>query len=124
MARMCRASRLLIALLLELVIGFEAVRLHVGIARLDVVGQVDGDGRRFLALLAALFVTRESVSCSVPASAIPPPFAAELRAMVAPRSSFALTRTCTSPAANACGPTVCGFTAAVFQLTPPSVLYS
>src|SRR6202162_5130670 len=54
LARLCRASRLLIALLLELVIGFEPVRLHVGIARLDMVGQNDGDGRCLVAQLAAV----------------------------------------------------------------------
>src|ERR1700694_693190 len=54
LARMCRASRLLIALLLELVIGFEPVRLHVGIARLDMLGQNDGDGRCLVAQLAAV----------------------------------------------------------------------
>ena len=31
------------------------MRLHVGIARLDMGGQIDGDGRHFVALLAALF---------------------------------------------------------------------
>src|SRR5882724_5043714 len=55
LARVCKASRLFIGLLLELVIGIEPVRRDVGIARLDVGGQIDGDGRRFLALLAALF---------------------------------------------------------------------
>jgi hypothetical protein len=41
LARLCRASRLLITLLLELVIAFEPVRLHMGIARLDMLGQDD-----------------------------------------------------------------------------------
>ena len=54
LARTCRASRLLIALLLELVIGFEPVRLHVDIAHLDMLGQNDGDGRRLVTQLAAV----------------------------------------------------------------------
>jgi hypothetical protein len=37
-AARCYPDFTLIGLLLELVIGFEAVRLHVGIARLDMLG--------------------------------------------------------------------------------------
>src|SRR6266853_1629793 len=55
LARVCKVSKLLIGLLLELVIGFEPVRRDVGIARLDMGGEIDGDGGPFLALLAALF---------------------------------------------------------------------
>src|SRR6516162_8823417 len=55
LARACRASRLLICLVLELVIGFEAVRMHRSVAGLDMGRQVDGDGRRLVALLAAVF---------------------------------------------------------------------
>jgi putative tryptophan/tyrosine transport system substrate-binding protein len=42
-------------LLLELVIGFEPVRLHVDIAHLDMLGQHDSDGRRLVTQLAAVF---------------------------------------------------------------------
>src|SRR4051812_30279613 len=54
LARMCRASRLLTAVLLELVIGFEPVRLHGGIARLDMLGQNESDRRCLLAQFAAV----------------------------------------------------------------------
>src|SRR5207245_10538495 len=56
LARACRASRLLIGLVLKLVIGFEAVRAHRGVAGLDMGRQVDREGRRLVALLAAMFV--------------------------------------------------------------------
>src|SRR5215471_19500493 len=55
LARACRASRLLIGLVLELVIGFETVRSHGGVASFDMGRQVDGNGRRLVALLAAVF---------------------------------------------------------------------
>jgi len=41
-------------LLLELVIRFEPMWLHVSIAHLDMLGQNDGDGRRLVAQLAAV----------------------------------------------------------------------
>src|SRR6516225_209023 len=54
LARTSKVSRLFIDWLLELVIGFEAVRGDVGIARLDVGRQIEGDVRRGLTLFAAL----------------------------------------------------------------------
>src|SRR4029077_19394266 len=52
LARACSVSRLLIALILELVVGFEPVRLDGDVAGLDVCGQIDGDGRWLMAQLA------------------------------------------------------------------------
>src|ERR1700693_1699273 len=52
LALACR-SRLFIGRPLELVIEFEPGRPHRDIARLDVLGQIDGDGRRLLAILAS-----------------------------------------------------------------------
>src|SRR5580693_4476881 len=53
LARAYRASRLLICLILELIVGFEPMRRHGGVAGFDMGRQIDGDGRRRLALLAA-----------------------------------------------------------------------
>src|SRR5215471_21066908 len=55
LARACKASRSFIGWLLELVIGFEAVRGDGCVARLDVGRQIDGDGRPGLSLFAAMF---------------------------------------------------------------------
>src|SRR5450631_2894779 len=52
LARACRASRLLICLVLELVVSFEPMRCDEGVAGLDVRRQVEGYGRGLLALLA------------------------------------------------------------------------
>src|SRR6202795_3778930 len=49
----CRASKLFIGRPLELVIEFELGRSDRNVARLDMVGQIGGDGRQLLALMAA-----------------------------------------------------------------------
>src|SRR5579864_4990135 len=52
LARVRRVSRLFIGLILELVVGCELVRLDGDVTGLDVLGQIDGDGRWLVALLA------------------------------------------------------------------------
>src|SRR6516164_1994080 len=52
LALACRASRLFIARPLELIIEFEPGRSDGNVARLDMVGQIGGDGRQLLALMA------------------------------------------------------------------------
>ena len=55
MALACRASRLFIGRPLELVIEFEPGRSNRNVACLDMLGQIDGDGRRLLAIMATSF---------------------------------------------------------------------
>src|SRR6266853_1265208 len=52
LALACRASRLFIGGPLELIIEFEPGRSDGNVARLDMVGQIGGDGRQLLALMA------------------------------------------------------------------------
>jgi len=52
LALACRTSRLFIGRPLELVVEFEPGRSDGNVARLDMVGQIGGDGRQLLALMA------------------------------------------------------------------------
>src|SRR6202163_2270724 len=55
LALACRASRLFIGRPLELVIEFEPGRSDRNVARLDMLRQIDGDGRQLLAIVATPF---------------------------------------------------------------------
>src|ERR1700693_1780330 len=52
LALACRASKLFIGRALELVIEFEPGRSDRNVARLNMVGQIGGDGRQLLAFMA------------------------------------------------------------------------
>src|SRR6202167_1761061 len=52
LALACRASRLFIGRPLDLVIEFEPGRSDRNVARLDMLGQIDGDGRQLWAIRA------------------------------------------------------------------------
>src|ERR1700726_2719089 len=52
LALACRTSRLFIGRPLELVVEFKPGRSDGNVARLDMVGQIGGDGRQLLALMA------------------------------------------------------------------------